>query len=57
MRNLWGQFNIPAELIAKIAVGAEHYPEPLTAWETLLAEIIRGMRSGRTGWTTCSETQ
>jgi HD superfamily phosphohydrolase len=42
MKGLWSQFNIRADEVAKLAIGPEHYPEPLTEWETLLAEIITG---------------
>ena len=42
MKSLWSQFNIRADEIAKLAVGPEHYPEPLSEWEALLAEIITG---------------
>ncbi len=42
MKSLWQEFNIPGEAVAKLAVGPNHYPEPLTEWETLLSEIITG---------------
>jgi len=42
MKPLWKLFNIRGEDIAKLAVGPAHYPEPLTDWETLLAEMITG---------------
>ena len=42
MKDLWSQFNIRPDEVAKLAVGPEFYPEPLTEWETLLADIITG---------------
>jgi hypothetical protein len=41
--------------IAKLAVGPEHYPEPLTEWETLLRKSSPGTRSVPTAWTIYSE--
>jgi HD superfamily phosphohydrolase len=46
MRPLWDKLHIRAEDVGKLAVGPEHYPEPLTGWETLLSEIITGEAFG-----------
>lgn len=42
MAQIWRDLRISPEDVGKLAVGSEHYPEPLSDWETLLSEIIIG---------------
>jgi HD superfamily phosphohydrolase len=42
MEPLWGDLNIGAHHVAKLAVGPKHYPELLDDWEAILSEMIIG---------------